>query len=349
MRERVRRTASTRAARDEARGEPVHRPVLPLAALVGALLLAACGTETAGSADDLPRTARTSSTTPAECPEGLPGTFPDYAAGPHLPEDVAPVGVLRCVVTTEDDPATGRWTVVRTERATAGVDAYVASLRMADEPRPEGDYACTLEALLVPWSAVLLPDGSALQVALPLDPCGKPRAEVGSALDALVFETVSTERIEKVATTAQLELEQKAERLGCSYEFKDMIAIEAGDGPDDGRQQVLTSTPTGFTTCEYSADPASSDPVLTFVGGGRSLTAAETATVVAALGTATPTTATCEAPPTRVWGLTGAGGGPWLLVELDGCGRVASDSGALRTLAPGALAAVRGVLEARAG
>ncbi|MGE0818720.1 MAG: hypothetical protein AB7O74_08640 [Candidatus Nanopelagicales bacterium] len=322
------------------------RAQLPAAVAV-AVLLAACGTETAGTggADQAPRSA---GTVAAECPADLE-PFTDYASGPRLPDDAAPVGVLRCVVEQEDDPATGRWTVVRTEKATTGIDAYVAALRLPDEPRPEGDYACTADALALPWLAVLLPDGRALQVALPLTPCGKPRSEVLAALDALDFSTVSTERVSQVSTPEQLGLEKQAAALGCAYQFKDMITIEAGDGPDSGKQRLLATTPNRMTSCRYSADPASDDPVLTFVGGGRALTPQEVDTAVAALQTATPTTEACPSPHTVVWGLYGADGGPWLLVELDGCGRVASDTGALRTLPAASLAELQAVLEATAG
>lgn len=327
-------------------GETTMRAHVPAVAAV-ALLLAACGTETAGSggAGQAPRSV---DTVAAECPVDTE-PFADYAAWPHLPGDVTPVGVLRCVVEQEDDPATGRWTVVRTEKATTGIDAYVAALRLPDEPRPAGDVACTADALILPWSAVLLPDGRALQVALPITPCGKPRAEVLAALEALAFTTVSTERVTQVSTPEQLGLEKQAAALGCSYQFKDMIAIEAGDGPDGGKQPLLATTPKRLTSCRYSADPASDDPVLTFVGGGRALTHQELDTAVAALEAATATNEACASPHTAVWGLYGAQADPWLLVELDGCGRVASDTGALRTLPADALASLRTVLEATAG
>ncbi|MGD9955632.1 MAG: hypothetical protein AB7V23_06155, partial [Candidatus Nanopelagicales bacterium] len=95
--------------------------------------------------------------------------------------------------------------------------------------------------------------------------------------------------------------------------------------------------------------PASDDPVLSYVGGGRALTPQVVVTAVAALQRATPTTEACPSPHTVVWGLYGADGGPWLLVELDGCGRVASDTGALRTLPAASLAELQAVLEATAG
>lgn len=325
----------------------MNRRTLPVAASA-VFLLAACGTQVAGDAGPN-RSGGTSSTIPAECPDGVADSYPDYAAGPHLADDQVPVAVLRCVVAQEDDPATGRWTVVRTEKATAGIDAYVAALRMADAPRPEGDFACTADALLLPWSAVVLADGTAVQVALPVDACDKPIQEVRTALDALTFATVSTERVRQDASADDVAREKQAESLGCAYQFKDLIRIEAQDGPDSGKQPLLATTPNRMTSCRYSADPASDDPVLTFVGGGRALAPQEVDTAVAALQTATPTTEACTTPHTVVWGLYGADAGPWLLVELDGCGRVASDTGALRTLPPASLAELQAVLEATAG
>lgn len=322
----------------------MNRRTLPVAASA-VLLLAACGTQVAGDADPN-RSGGTSSTIPAECPDGVADSYPDYAAGPHLADDQVPVAVLRCVVAQEDDPATGRWTVVRTEKATAGIDAYVAALRMADAPRPEGDFACTADALLLPWSAVVLADGTAVQVALPVDACGKPIQDVRTALDALTFATVSTERVRQDASADDVAREKQAASLGCAYQFKDLIRIEAQDGPDSGEQPLLATTPSRATACRYAADPASDDPVLTFDGAGRTLTPQETAAVVEELQTASPTTDACSSPHTAVWGLFWADGGAWALVELDGCARVSTDSGALRTLSAASLARIRAVLEA---
>jgi hypothetical protein len=307
-----------------------------------ALLLSGCG----DTGSDAPvRSAGTAGTIPAECPDGVQ-PYPDYRAGPHLPDDVQPVGVLRCVVTEEDDPATGRWRVVLTQTATTGIEDYIAGLRMPDEPRPDGDLFCTSDLLLLPWSAVILPDGRALQVAMPVTACGKPRIEPGLALERLEFTTVRTERVEQIAPPAQLDLEKRAAALGCAYVQKDMLEIEAGDGPDSGDRPLLSSSPTRMAACRFAADVDAGEPRLTFDGAGRRLTAAETAVVVEALSATRPTTEACRTPHTAVWSLQGAGSGPSVLVELDGCGRVSSDSGALRTLPAAALATIRDVLEA---
>lgn len=333
----------------------MRRRHLLLIALPAVLLLSSCGTQKAGPDDDLPRSGGlltpAALDAPAACPDDLDplSLDSDYSTGPHLTDDLKPVGVLRCVFSTEDDPATGRWTVVRTEKAMSGIADYAAALRRPNAPEPTGDVVCTADALVLPWSAVILPDGSALKVALPVGACGKPLPEVMAALESLTFDTVSTRRIAKTASIEQLALEKEAERLGCSYQFKDMVTIEAGDGPDDGSRDLLATRPSTLVACRYTADPTSSDPVLTFAGGGRSLTATDTAAVVDALASATPTTASCNAPHTSVWGLYGPGNGPWLLVELDGCGRVASDTGPLRTLPKSSIAAVRAVLEQSAG
>lgn len=316
----------------------MHRRALSVVAAT-VLLLAGCGsTRLDGSA--------TAAAIPAECPPDVQ-PYPDYRTGPHLPDDVQPVGVLRCVVTEEDDPATGRWRVVQTERATSGIEDYVAALRMSDEPRPDGDLFCTSDLLLLPWSAVLLPDGRALQVALPVTACGKPRAEAELALDELAFTTVRSERVELIAPPSQLSVEKRAAALGCAYVQKDMLEIEGGDGPDSGDRPLLTAAPPRMTACRFTADVSTGEPQLTFDGTGRQLTAGETAAVVEALGAAQPATGPCRTPHTAVWSLQGPGSRPSVLVEVDGCGRVSSDSGALRTLPAAALEAITGVLQAR--
>lgn len=321
------------------------RAHLPAAAVAVALLLSACGTQVAGSGGG-----GTSAPTPApdpvaaRCPDSVAEGFADYRAGIPLPDDAAPVAVLRCVVAQEDDPQTGRWTVVRTERATSGLAEYVAALRLPDQPKPDGDYACTADALLLPWSAVVLPDGSALQARLPVTACGKPLPEVMTALDRLGWRTVSTERVAQAATAAELALEREAAAVGCSYQFKDVVAIEAQDGADDGSRPLVTGSPRDLVACRYSADPASDDPVLTYVGGGRRLTPQEAAQALDALSGAAPTTEACVKRHTALWGLFGADGGAWVVVETDGCGRAASDSGALRTVPPASLAALETLL-----
>ncbi len=142
---------------------------------VTALLLTACGA-TATERRNVPLTPLEASCTSA----GPPSM--GYATLPLLPEDVAPVGVIECQNERVGDTSSG-WIE---RRATTGIDAYVDALRLPDERRPLfGGVNCTASALLIPWSAVLLADGSALRVGTPVDVCGGPRVEAAAAYTAL--------------------------------------------------------------------------------------------------------------------------------------------------------------------
>ena len=139
------------------------------------LVLTACGA-TATERKDVPLTP-----VEASCPASAEGPTMGYALLPLLPDDVEPVGVLECRTNQTGDPSSG-WVE---RRATTGIDEYVAALRQPDARVPLFGVNCTADALLLPWSAVLLADGTALRVGTPVDECGKPQREAQTAYDTL--------------------------------------------------------------------------------------------------------------------------------------------------------------------
>jgi hypothetical protein len=143
---------------------------------LASLAVTACGA-TASERTDLPLTPLQ-----ASCPTSAGPPSTEYARLPLLPADVEPVGVIECQNNRVGDPGSG-WVE---RRATAGIEAYVTALRLPDERAPLfGGVSCTADALLIPWSAVLLADGTALRVGTPLSVCGKPRQEAATAYEAL--------------------------------------------------------------------------------------------------------------------------------------------------------------------
>jgi hypothetical protein len=139
------------------------------------LALSACGA-TATERRDLALTP-----VEASCHASAEGPTMAYATLPLLPEDVEPVGVIECRTNQAGDPGSG-WVE---RRATTGIDAYVTALQQPDARLPLFGVNCTADALLIPWSAVLLADGTALRVGTPVDACGKPQRDAQAAYDAL--------------------------------------------------------------------------------------------------------------------------------------------------------------------
>lgn len=112
--------------------------------------------------------------------------LPDEQAPlPRLPEDFAAVAVTTCGRMYTDQG------VVAGERHTddrAAVEALAATLLLPDLPR-EGD--CAAWADFVPWFVLHDSAGRWVRPGTPHDECGRTRAEVHTALDALPLTTVS--------------------------------------------------------------------------------------------------------------------------------------------------------------
>jgi len=317
------------------------RTVGLLAGALGAVLaLGACASPQGGAPVDDGRSSGSPTHASASCPQDaqkLMGTT-DYLTLPLLPASVTPTGVVRCSVQTVDDVTTGRWNVYVQEKATGGIDAFVSALRLPSEPTPAGDYACTADLRLLPWLAVVLEDGSWMRVGTPVTYCGKPLPAVDAALQAITWTTVSSTRGERVLTPEQLAAQDKAASLGCSNEFKDMVAIEASSGATD-RATPSALTGTGpWALCRYTVDPTSTDPVATFVDG-VTLTAAQVTQVQEQLARATAPAPGCPAGHTTLVGLFSPQGG-WVLLETDGCGRVTTENSSYGVLPADAVSAI---------
>lgn len=316
------------------------RRTVVVATLV-ALALSGCGASRSSlaapsptpTASDVPAV---SSSTPAttSCPTSTdPGT--DQGADPRnplLPAEVVPAAVVRCRVEQRDLPGKGRWTVVVQERADSGLGDFVSAMRAADEPTPDNQL-CRARLVLVPWFVVVEASGHVVRARMPLDSCGQPKTAVLAAFEALPYRQVSATPLRQELTVAQAAAEARADTLGCTFNFKDMIALGATNGFTDATKPLLSSRPDTVAVCRYGVSSQDSQ-VLEFVSGVAA-TPAETGRLLTALDASTPVRA-CAVEHRDVVGLFSSGA--WVLVELDGCHRAAGDGGGLRQVPPAALA-----------
>lgn len=256
-----------------------------------------------------------------------PGTA-DYTTLPLLPDDVTPVGLVQCILDQESD-ASGRWQVVVESRAASGWEDVVSALRLEDVRTVSlGGVGCDAMLRLLPWTALVLEDGSWMRVGVPVDECGIPLPEVTTALEVVSWEEVSRVRGAQIGTPEQLELEALAESLGCSTAVKDMVAVVAQDPASDPR----VALPTGagpLVACRFAVSgPGAAG---SFVGGAK-LSAADSEAVLTGLSAAVPDPGGCARTHTGFVMIVGDQGGT-VMIELDGCGRALGDSGGLARVA----------------
>jgi hypothetical protein len=288
-----------------------------LAACVGGLLLAGCGSrgvpEPSGAATV---SARACPAAADAMPQGLTSWGPE-----RLGADVRVSAVVECVVENRVVAGDGQWAFVIEKRATADLGPLLIALLAEDEPIPWSQ-GCAANMELLPWFAVVTDDGTWLRPRIPVTSCGQPEPAVFAALQELRWTTVSTTRSQQLRSQKALKTEARAAAAGCPNGFKDMLAVEAADRtPATG--PITLGSPTGaVSVCHFVAgrdSDGSPAQTLSFTSG-RHVPAATAARLAAAAAASGPVAA-CTKPHTRVAEVQAATGG-WLLVELDGCHRV---------------------------
>ncbi|MEH1017032.1 hypothetical protein V6U90_28530 [Micromonospora sp. CPCC 206060] len=143
----------------------------------------------------------------------------DAGTLPRLGTDFAATVAIHCRLEPKRRADRGQDLVLTEGRAT-DLTTLLAALRLPDE-RLTTD-ACTLEMPPVPNLLLLDPQGRWIRPGLPVDGCGRPRAEVREAVRDLRLITVT----EKVVR----ELESSGAAVsGCGQEWSDMVATETGD------------------------------------------------------------------------------------------------------------------------
>jgi len=226
------------------------------------------------------------------CPKNLDlGGMPwQQGAEPALGIDVS--WVLRCRVEEKAFPGEGVWQVLITERADGSPTALIAALSKPSVSPPAG-IACPAIAMIVPWFMLVDGNDKAHLPKIPTTICGMPQDDVITALNALPFKVVKTERLAQ--TQSELSL-----KTGCSELWKDIIAITVpGPGvPPPSSGPIPPDQPNPSVPKPDGSDPAggATEPGSIGSGGGS----------VSSVGSASAGSATAE-PGTAGSGSAGSG------------------------------------------
>lgn len=140
----------------------------------------------------LPPSSRPSATSPpsavdSRCPAGLTenGQYNDRQARP-APSGIEVDWVLRCTVT---GPHGDHSRSLLIERSDSDPTALLKALRAPDEPRSGGE--CPAIAMVVPYFALMQPDGKPFVARMPLTGCALPQAAAMQALNGLRWKVIA--------------------------------------------------------------------------------------------------------------------------------------------------------------
>ena len=236
-----------------------------------------------------------------------------------------PAGFVECVVATERLPGRGEWTVRRERRAAGGAQALAAALRLPDLPATGG--GCLAYGQVVPELYALDDDGPAVLIRWPVDGCGHLRSEVAAAHGTVRWAEVASRPLRQITPQAALD-------SGCASGWKDMAAVsDSAAAGRRGRGSLRTVGTAGHVrACTYRITERGETPFGSFESGGR-LEGAAWQVVLRALEAAPPAPIGCRVLGQRFIVLSADAGEP-LYVELDGCRRVLTPDGGLRTATP---------------
>lgn len=139
-----------------------------------------------GAAGSRPSASSTPSAVDSRCPADLTesGQHGNSQAQP-APSGIEVDWVLRCtVVGPHGDHSRG----LLIERSDSDPAALLAALRAPDEPRSSG--ACPAIAMVVPYFALVRPDGKPFTARMPLTACALPQPAAMQALERMRFEVI---------------------------------------------------------------------------------------------------------------------------------------------------------------
>ena len=242
-----------------------------------------------------------------------------------LPADAVLVSATRCLFQPQPVPGDGEWLVRIDQRATSGLDALAAALRLPSE-QPVAGQPC----LTIGYGPIVISvtdtAGREIHPEVPHAACGPPLTAATDAIAALPWTTVSTTRIRQ--TRSELEVSS-----GCDGWWKPMIPLSADR---HGTRVVrLKATARALRVCRYDLD---SDPtnVISMRDGtayrvGKLVSASTTdaaagGELLRAAASAPRATGTCtkpEAPFAVVHPVGDSGSG--ITIERGGCYRILLD------------------------
>lgn len=239
-----------------------------------------------------------------------------------LPADAVLASATRCLLDYQSVPGDGEWLIGMDQKATDGLDALAAALRL---PSEEASAACP--AILYKQIAISVTDtkGRHFHPQVPHDACGAPLKAATDAIEAVPWTTLRTTKIQQSRSELAITSE-------CADFWKPVIPMTA----HGGGTRVVTVNTAGrpLRVCRFDLEP---DPAN--VNGDKSTLLrsgqlAGTSTMDTAAGgeflkavaSAPPATGTCvqvEAPFAVVRPVDGSG--PWITVERGGCSRTLVD------------------------
>jgi uncharacterized protein YceK len=143
----------------------------------------------AGSGSSLPGATPSGSPVDVRCPAQLDeGQYNGRQAKP-IPSSLDVDWVLRCRAAPQ--PNGSRFLLV--ERSDSDPAALLAALRAPDEPRSGG--VCPMIRMVLPYFALVQPDGTVLAPKVPLTGCGMAQAALVQALNGMRFQVISRKQL----------------------------------------------------------------------------------------------------------------------------------------------------------
>ncbi len=243
-----------------------------------------------------------------------------------LPADAVLVSARRCLYQAEVVPGDGEWLMRVEQRASSGLDALAAALRLPSEEKSSAT-ACLAIGYVPIVITVSDTAGRAIQPEVPQSACGAPLKAAVDAIAALPWTTVATTKARQIRS----ELEVSS---GCAGAYKPVIPLTAAEGSGTQTQKV-DATARSLRVCRFDLDP---DPanVITLSNGTpfrmgvlKSVSTLDSnagGLLLTALASAPRAVGTCAHPeqPFAVIDPTD-GSGPNVMIELGGCYRASLD------------------------
>ena len=301
---------------------------------------------------------------------------PDAPAPGEVPDDFAPVSVVRCAFVGGFEDEQGRWSAVTVETLTGDFGRLVTALAEPND-QPGINQACTLDMELVSVLWLQNSAGDAMRVAWPVTACGKTKPATHEVL--ATFEVTATETIPVTLLHSREALD-----AGCAMQASVPLAggfglvtldpgqplpmLPDGTNVDDanGAARVVPAQPAvpvepaegPGTVCFYDVDPAQDNGLddipglegrllegaLTIVSGqftGTSTLAVDAAESARTAASGSDVVAAeCDLAPTRFAVIDPEPYGQAVTVELGGCGRLVAASGAAYVTPPDVAAAL---------
>ena len=168
-----------------------------------------------------------------------------------LPADAVLVSARRCLYQAELLPGEGEWLMRVEQRASSGLDALAAALRLPSEDKSSAT-ACLAIGYVPIVITVSDTAGRAIQPKVPETACGAPLKAAVDAIAAVPWTTVATSKARQIRS--ELEISS-----GCSGSWKPEIPLVAAEGSGD-RGSTVDTTAGPLRVCRNEATQSRQRP-----------------------------------------------------------------------------------------